>query len=28
VGFGTLAYHPDAAAAATREVDQFLKPSR
>ena len=28
VGFGTLAYHPEAAAAAENEVQQFLRASR
>jgi dienelactone hydrolase len=28
VGFGTLAYHPEAAASAEKEVQQFLRASR
>lgn len=27
-GFGTIGYHPDAAASARKEVDQFLRPGR
>jgi dienelactone hydrolase len=27
-GFATIGYHPDAAAAARKEMEQFLKPGR